>query len=113
MTPETKIWRWARNTKVRHKQRGFQVKMTQNELYKLGLQAYKDGCPICGSAFEVGCAPVTINSLTLDIVDPTMRILAPGNVQCVCWGCNNEKNLKSMRKNSQSLQSGRISLKWG
>ena len=56
---------------------------------------------------------MAINSLTLDVVDQTNKVLTPDNVQCICWSCNNEKNLQGMRRNSRPIQTGRISLKWG
>lgn len=99
-----KIWReknihryWSLNTLHLHKKRGYQVKITTNELIKLAKNIKY--CSICNIKlnWQYGSKKGKIqnNSPTLDRIKNN-KILNKNNIQVICNKCNASKRDRTM-----------------
>lgn len=90
-----RLWKWAANTRKRHKRKGFEIQISRKEVYDLAINALMDGCRYCG------CKLITPRGsggkchlhceLTLDVVNPKVKVLDKGNCQVICCSCNHGK----------------------
>lgn len=85
----------ARSRIESHRQRGFELKVNRADVMHLIYQGLKNGCAYCGCELEMGehvdgQAPPD-NMITLEVIDPTRRVLDETNIKMVCDRCNRIK----------------------
>jgi len=90
---------WAMNSLTRHRQKGYIVKITIDELEKLAKQTQR--CSICGFLLKWGYGskqgkPAS-SSPTLDRMNND-KILTIKNIQILCYHCNAAKRTKTMEE---------------
>lgn len=86
---------WVRSTLKDHRRRGYDVVITNDELYHLYLIAMKNNCPYCGLPFQHGDGVATSRSPSLDVIDPYNRVLSVFNVRIICCECNATKQKRT------------------
>ena len=93
------VRRWCTNTIHRHKQRGYIVNMTIDELYNIVKD--KPICEICGKELEwysTGKGKPTNLSPSLDRKNNENEI-NKDNISILCHKCNSKKNSESIEEN--------------
>lgn len=86
---------WAIRTYNTHKQKGFKMIITENELKtKLINTPY---CPLCGCKLEYGDGKAQDNSPTLDRID-NETTLTNDNTWIICHKCNRTKGNRTLKE---------------
>lgn len=91
-TPKEQIQNWVRNTLSDHKTRKFEIAINPSDLYKMAIEGLTNGCAYCGQEMRFkrpGNGEQNYNEmLTLDILNPTRRVISIDNIRIVCYQCN-------------------------
>ncbi len=83
-----------------HKHRGFDIQVDKAEVMKMIFKGLKSGCAYCGVDMRIcsnldGLQPPD-NMLTLDVVNPSYRVLSEDNIKMICCRCNQIKGNKDL-----------------
>jgi len=89
-----KVHEIAKSKKQSHRARGFKIDVATEEIVKRMYKALGGGCEYCGCEMHlnngIGGHPLD-NLLTLDIVNPSSRVLSDENMAFICCKCNQMK----------------------
>ena len=88
--------RWAQATIDKHRQRGFEINITTEELEIIYNNSINQPCFYCGCIMKraKGGTP-TLNSPTLDVIEPYDRDIRLDNIRIICHGCNSAKSMRN------------------
>ena len=89
---------WVRSTLSDHRKRGFQIAITNNELYHFYQMAMANPCPYCGRMMKHGNGGPIESSPSLDAINPHNRVISVFNIQIICHLCNTTKNRRSHKE---------------
>lgn len=83
-----------------HKHRGFDIQVDRAKVMKMIFDGLKSGCAYCGVDMKIynnldGLQPPD-NMLTLDVVNPSCRVLSEDNIKMICCHCNQIKGHKDL-----------------
>lgn len=88
--------KWAKNTRKYHRSKGFEVRLSTDEIIQMGLKSLNAPCPYCGRIIRnVINQP---NSLSLDVIDPNYKIIDKYNCRIICIACNCGKMARTERE---------------
>ena len=79
---------WVWNTLDKHEKRGLVINIKNDELLELLSEALENGCPYCGYKLAFGEGNVEPNSPSLDLIDPSNKVIEKSNIQILCQSCN-------------------------
>lgn len=89
------IYFWVYGTRSQHKQRGYDVRMTIQELRDLAEKAKQ--CIYCGKDLEWLNKKIKHNSPTLDTID-NEGFIDSGNSGICCYQCNSTKSNRTIKE---------------
>jgi 5-methylcytosine-specific restriction endonuclease McrA len=97
------IRRIAQVTLTKHRARGFDVKITTDELVK--IMENTSICPICGEPLTYGCYKGDINKRNLPSVDrkDNHKTMTKENTWVICFACNVAKGEMTMDEFKQYI----------
>lgn len=84
------LHKFVHTTINNHKQRGFKIKITKQDLKLLIKEALENGCPYCGKPFNLKDNHSDYYP-SIDILNPKIRQMSKENVQILCNRCNTLK----------------------
>lgn len=90
-----KISKMATSKIKAHKKRGFKIQTNKGEIMMLIYHGLKNPCPYCGGTMQipelVDGKPHPHNLMTLEVVNPSNRVLSKENIVMACERCNKMK----------------------
>ena len=89
---------WVRSTLSDHRKRGFQIVITNDELYHFYQMAIINPCPYCGRMMRHGDGSSIDLSPTLDVIDPNRKRISVFDIQIICRQCNVTKSNRTHRE---------------
>lgn len=85
---------YTSHTRKRHINRGFKPEINHHELKKYIKDHIYGGCAYCQCKFTVKIPPdnkFIPTQVTLDIINPDLKVLRKDNIQLLCRECNQTK----------------------
>jgi hypothetical protein len=89
---------WCKDTLKRHRQRGYEIAITIDELYFFYQKAMEIGCYYCKVKMKHGDKTCVPESPTLDVINPHNKVISVFNVRIICHSCNSTKRTRSHKE---------------